>query len=110
MAGKVSNADRDIIASAFREAICEKAGIVPLLHQRKWWCLSEGLELVENEEAEPPNGVSVKLGDESVVYMAVRPRALGVARVLADLGAFKSGKSFGAALWAAGFGAVPGAR
>ena len=108
MAGKVSNTDRDIIAHAYRERICEKTGITPLIHQRKWWCLSEGLNLLENVQDD--NGVSVKLPDETIVHMGVEPRPLGVARVLGDLGAFKSGKSFGSALWASGFGAVPGAK
>lgn len=107
MAGKVPNDQRDTLASAFREAICAKANIVPLIHQRMWWCLSEGLEMTDEED---PNGVSVKLPDDRVVSMGVNPRPLGVARVLGDLGAFKSGKSFGAALWTAGFGAVPGAK
>lgn len=108
MAGKIPNADRDVIASAYREQVCEKLGVTPLLHQRKWWCLSEGLELLENVDDE--DGVSVRLSDDSVVHMGVEPRALGVARVIGDLGAFKSGKSFGTSLWAAGFGAVPGAK
>ena len=44
------------------------------------------------------------------VYAKVAPRPEGRARFLTDLGAFKIGKSYGAALWASGFAAVPGAR
>lgn len=109
MAGKIPNEDRDIIAHAYRERIVEKLETPPFLHQRRWWLATQGLELLENVEDEE-DGVSVRLPDNTIVHMGVGPRALGVARVVGDLGAFKSGKSYGAALWASGFGAAPGAK
>lgn len=105
MAGQVSNDDRDILITAFREAVCEKMGVAPFLHQRQVWCASDGLELTGAEDS---NGLSVRLEDGSITRAAYKSRPEGRARFLADLGAFKIGKSYGAALWASGFAAVPG--
>jgi hypothetical protein len=107
VAGKVPNDIRDQLVSLFREKVCEKMNITPFLHQRTVWAASEGLELTGIED---PNGQSVKDHSGAIVHIGTRPRVNGVARFLADLGAFKIGKSFGAALWASGFGAVPDAR
>jgi hypothetical protein len=81
--------------------------VAPFLHQRQVWAASDGLELTGEVD---PNGLSVRLEDGSTLRVGYRQRPAGRARFLADLGAFKIGKSYGAALWAAGFGAVPGAR
>lgn len=107
MAGRVPNSVRDELLSLFRERICERMGVVPLIHQRRWWCAADGLILIEQED---PDGLPVKLADGSKVSWATMPRPYGRSRVLADLGAFKSGKSFGTGMWAAGFGAIPDAR
>lgn len=93
--------------SAFRERVCERLGVAPFLHQRLVWAASDGLELTGDES---PDGLSVQLDRDHVVKVAVRPRPQGRARFLADLGAFKIGKSFGAALWASGFAIVPQAK
>lgn len=108
MAGRIPNDQRDLIAHGYRERIVEKLGTPPFLHQRKWWLATQGLELLENVQDD--DGVSVRLPDDSIVNMGYGPRELGPAHVIGDLGAFKSGKSYGAALWAAGFGAAPGAK
>ncbi len=107
MAGQISNADRDFLITAFRERICERLDVTPLVHQRKWWCATDGLILLESEAED---GLPTKLGDGSVVRRGFIEREHGRARVVADLGAFKTGKSFGSGLWISGFGAVPGAR
>jgi hypothetical protein len=107
--GRIPNEERDIIAHAYRERIVERLGTPPFLHQRKWWLATQGLELLENVE-DVENGVTVRLPDDSVVQMGYGPRDSGVAHVIGDLGAYKSGKSYGSALWASGFGAVPGAK
>lgn len=108
MAGKISNTQRDLILTAFRERICEKMGVAPLIHQRKWWCAADGLILIE--DFEDPQGVSVMLPDGSFVKWAVSQREGGRAKVIADLGAFKSGKSWSSGMWASGFAAIPGAK
>lgn len=107
MASLIDNDTRDAIITAFRERVCERLEVAPFLHQREVWSASDGLELTGEED---PNGLSVRLESGSVVRVGVQPRPQGRARFLADLGAFKIGKSYGAALWAAGFAAVPGAR
>ncbi len=87
--------------------MCDRLGVAPFLHQRQVWAASDGLELT-GEEAD--DGVSVRLESGDVIRAGWRIRPQGRARFLADLGAFKIGKSYGAALWASGFAAVPGAR
>jgi hypothetical protein len=106
MAGKIDIATRDEVISLFRERVCEQMGVAPFLHQRQVWAASDGLELTGDED---PNGLSVRLENGDCIRAAYRPRSAGRARFLADLGAFKIGKSYGAALWASGFAAVPGA-
>lgn len=107
MAGKVPNDIRDGLISLFRERVCETLGVAPFLHQRSVWAASDGLELTGDLDS---NGPSVRLEDGTITHVAVRPRPQGRARFLSDLGAFKIGKSFGAAIWAAGFAAVPGSK
>lgn len=108
MASKIPNQTRNSIVAAFRERICERLEVVPFVHQREWWAATEGLTLMRG--VKDPNGVTVQLPDKSVETWMVAPREGGHARFIADLGAFKVGKSYGQALFAAGFGAIPGAR
>jgi hypothetical protein len=111
MAGRIPNDLRDGAIAAFRAAVMARLGVTPFTHQREWMLASEGWEL--GEAASPGAGeptTTVQLPDQTVETRLVRPRAAGPARFIADLGAFKVGKSFGAALWLSGFGAVPGAR
>lgn len=93
--------------SGFRRAICERMEIVPFWHQAEWWSASDGFTLTD-EVTE--GGYPVRLPDGSVVCYRLLPRPHGRARVLADLGAFKTGKSFGGGIWAAAFAAIPQAR
>lgn len=106
MAGQLDNDTRDALVSAFRERVCQTLDVAPFLHQRQVWAASDGLELTGEED---PNGLSVRLESGDVAHAGYRQRPTGRARFLADLGAFKIGKSYGAALWASGFAAVPGA-
>lgn len=127
MAPLINNDTRDLIISSFRERVCETVGVAPFLHQRQVWAASDGYELTGDLTEDPSQGFSVTLEkDGPIVYAAYKPRVVkvgnpeliphwgevytGRARFLADFGAFKIGKSFGAALWASGFAAVPGAR
>lgn len=107
MASIIPNETRDDLISLFRERVCETMGVAPFLHQRQVWAASDGLELTGAED--PSGGLSVRLEDGSVIRAGYTGRKAGRARFLADLGAFKIGKSYGAALWASGFAAVPGA-
>lgn len=111
MAGRVDNNTRDMVMTAFRERVCDKVEVVPFVHQRKWWAAADGLELNDGVEAvEGQAGQLVRLPDDSVRSWVVTPRPDGRARFLSDLGSFKIGKSFGAALWATGFAPIPGAK
>lgn len=80
---------------------------MPFLHQAEWWAASDGLYLLPEED---PNGVEVRVTDEVVKRYKVVERPYGRAKVLADLGSFKIGKSFGSALWVSSFACVPNAR
>jgi hypothetical protein len=107
MASLVPNDTRDQLVTLFRERVCDRMEVAPFLHQRQVWCASDGLELTGEED---PSGVTVRLESGEIVRVGVQARPQGRARFLSDLGAFKIGKSYGAALWASGFAAVPGAR
>lgn len=107
MAAQIPNDLRDGLISAFREKVCERLEVAPFLHQRTVWAASDGLELTGEEDE---SGLPVRLESGAVIRVATRVRPAGKARFLADLGAFKIGKSFGAALWGSGFACVPGAK
>jgi hypothetical protein len=107
MAAQIPNDLRDALMSAFRERICERLQVAPFLHQRQVWAACDGLELTGLED---PAGLSVRLENGTITKVGARTRPLGRARFVADLGAFKIGKSYGAALWGSGFAAVPGAK
>lgn len=116
--------------TAFRWAVCEKLGFVPFLHQAEWWCATDGLivsphppregvgdavkVLVAKTDAVEGEPVletrTIKGQDYYVVRRQTLPRPGGRARVSADLGSFKIGKSVSAAIWGAGFAIVPNAR
>jgi len=121
MAGRIPNAQRDIALTEFREFAIQKwtgensvegVGWVPLVHQRKWWAETDGLTLLEGVKVErdSPGAASVRLADGTIEWWATQPREGGRARVIADLGAFKTGKSISAGFWAAGFAAIPDAK
>lgn len=114
MAGHVDNELRDELMTRFRWAVADKLGFVPFPHQAEWWLASDGLFLTD-QVVEPGEGVLVRLpGLEPKTFREewrrALPRPKGRARVIADLGSFKIGKSHAASIWAAGFAAVPNAR
>lgn len=108
MAGLVPNSLRDEMMTAFRDAICERLDVVPFLHQREVWAAGDGMMVIGL--GTPQNGVPILTEEKKIAYVETCPRPQGRARLLADLGSFKIGKSYGAALWGAGFAVVPGAR
>jgi hypothetical protein len=110
---KLPTALRDQIATEFRERLCQKLSLIPFLHQRAWWAAGDGQILLDEATAGPDRAFTttqVRLPDDAVVSRALLPRPYGRARVIVEMGGFKSGKSFGGALWLTGFAAVPGAR
>lgn len=120
---------RDQIITEFRKRICDKMHFTPFLHQAEWWAASDGQIVLPRPPDEDEELVDVLIlkGDAIrgepvydeliinkmpcvVVRRALSHREGGRARVLADLGSFKIGKSKGAGMWLASFAAVPNAR
>lgn len=115
-------AQRDALVADFRRRVAIANGVIPLVHQAEWRLASEGWTLHPHaprigERYEDvllplsscPKGALV-VGHQTirdipcvVVRRAITPRPGGAAKIVADLAAFKAGKSFYSALWAAGF-------
>lgn len=108
MPSKVPNDVRDDMMTKFREKVCERLDITPFEHQRRWWAATDGFDLLGPDAAGPK--VKVRLSDDTLAERTLAPRPKGRARVVAELAAYKAGKSFGAALWATGLAAVPGSK
>lgn len=98
---------RDGAVTAFRQRICSQIEIIPLRHQQKWFCAADGATLLD---LETDDGVAVTDEDNQTRRYGMVPRPEGRARVIADLGAYKCGKSFSTALFASSFACVPNAR
>jgi hypothetical protein len=101
---------RDRLMTDFRAYLCKKTNFIPFEHQAAWWATTDGYELTGLDAQPGDQAVAVRLPDGSTVSRLLRPRSRGRARVVAELGAYKSGKSAGAGIWAAAFAAVPNAR
>lgn len=109
MARRVDNDLRDQVLTAFRFEVCQKLDKIPFLHQAQWWAATDGL-IVTDTVVPAGDGIQVRLPDDSVEWRRALPRLAGRARVVADLGSFKIGKSWSSAIWASGFAAIPGRR
>lgn len=107
MAAKVDNDTRDQLMTLFRERVMERMEWAPFPHQRSWFAASDGLILQPG--IIDAGGQTVRLPDGSVERWRVVPRQ-SRARFIADLGAFKIGKSMSAGMWATGFAAIQDAR
>lgn len=122
----VRYARRDAIIAAFRRKIRSHLGITQLKHQAQWQLPSEGWELtplrpapgdfyadvVQTTDTVAPGALVVMRSwindiDCCTVRYKIIERPHGGAHVLADLAGYKGGKSFGSALWAAGFACIP---
>ena len=101
---------RDRLMTEFRAYLCKNTNFIPFEHQAAWWATTDGYELTGLDAQPGDQAVAVRLPDGSTASRQLRPRSRGRARVVAELGAYKSGKSAGAGIWAAAFAAVPNAR
>jgi hypothetical protein len=101
---------RDRLITAFRAFLCEKIDFIPFAHQATWWAATDGQILTETVPTATDQTQRVRLPDATVATQTLIPRPAGRAKVVAELGAYKSGKSAGAGIWAAAFAAVPDAR
>lgn len=122
-------AQRDALIANFRRQVYETVGLTLFPHQADWQLASEGWTLTD----EPPwpgdhfvhvlTPIAMLPPDHDLVQRRtvndipcavtrrkVIPRAGGAAHVLADLAAYKSGKSYSTAAWMTGFAIVPDAK
>ena len=107
----IPNARRDRLVAQFRRHVFATLKFAPFKHQAEWMLASEGLALTSRHaERRSRHHLDVRFRDKSVHRLQVLPRPGGVAKTLADLGAYKCGKSAGGAWWLSGFAAVPGGR
>ena len=102
---------RDRLMTEFRQFICENTNFTPFEHQADWWVTTDGYDLTDEvaDADDPAPSIKVCLPTGTMEQRKLVPRKMGRAKVVAELGAYKSGKSAGAGLWAAGFAAVPNA-
>ena len=120
-------ATRDRLVSSFRQKVYNRIGFVPFEHQAEWQLAEEGFSLVRGVvPAIGSPSVAVLVyesqlipGDRPVSTLLVNghrccvitrpivPRPMR-AKVIADLAAYKAGKSYGLGNWLAGFAIVPG--
>lgn len=102
---------RDRLVTEFRKFICRENEFVPFEHQAAWWVTTDGYELSEvrarKDETRPT--MDVRLPNGKIQPRVLLRRKGGRAKIVAELGAYKSGKSAGAGLWGAAFAAVPNA-
>ena len=93
---------RDRLMSEFRTFLCRQMGFIPFLHQAAWWATTDGYDLTdERVPAGTPHAVYARSPDGTCAWFAQTPRPQGRAKVVAELGAYKSGKSAWAGIWAA---------
>jgi len=102
---------RDRLITEFRRFLCDQIGFVPFEHQADWWVTTDGYALSQQVTAPDDTRPSIKicLPTGTIEHRLLVPRKHGRAKVVAELGAYKSGKSAGAGLWGAAFAAVPNA-
>lgn len=113
-----------------RQRVQTANGILPLRHQAEWQLASEGyvlqpyppteptdqfVDCIMTVETLPPGSavmryLTVNNVASAVVRRCITPRPDGNAHVIADLAAYKAGKSYWAALWASGFACLPNVR
>lgn len=81
---------RDRLVYAFRRHLATHLKVAPFRHQADWWLASAGYTLTGALAApEATLYQDIRLRDTSVVRMAVEKRPGGIAKVIADLGAYK---------------------
>lgn len=122
-------ARRTALVAAYRRRVLQANGLHWLAHQAEWVLASEGWSLLPYAPSPGDHYVDVVLPLAStppaalivdrlvvreipcaLVRRAVVPRSGGAAAIIADLAAFKAGKSFAAALWASGYAVLPDAN
>lgn len=123
-------AQRDALVTGFRAQVYAQAGLTLFPHQADWQLASEGwslhlhgpapgdryvelaVPLATLAPAEPHIVTRLTINDIAcaIVRRAITPRPGGAAHILADLAAYKAGKSYGTAAWLSGFAILPDAK
>lgn len=106
----MTNAERHTLVSQFRRAVYQRYDFTPFPHQAEWQLAGDGWTLTDLPASAGKPSIEVQLPDKSRVRRLVVPRVGGAARVLADLAAYKAGKSYSMGAHAAGYAAVPDAK
>lgn len=115
----MTNAERHTLVSRFRRAVYERYNFTPFAHQAEWQLAGDGWTLTDLPATAGAPSVFVLVPDPrhpSDPAKAKRerrlvvPRVGGAARVLADLAAYKAGKSYSMAAHATGYACVPDAK
>jgi hypothetical protein len=103
---------RDRLITEFRRFLCQQINFIPFEHQADWWVTTDGYTLtdtvVDPATTSTPY-ITCRLPNGMVEARKLATRPAGRAKVVAELGAYKSGKSAGAGMWGAAFAAVPNA-
>mgnify|MGYP003664773217 CR=1 FL=1 len=97
--------ERDALVYTFRRYMADKLGIALFEHQAEWILASDGYQLT-GKPAHPQattRFVNIRRADTTVERMGITERPGGKAKVLADLAAYKSGKSWSGAFYLAEF-------
>ena len=103
---------RDRLITEFRRFLCQQIGFIPFEHQADWWVTTDGYTLTDtvvDPATTPTPYITCRLPNGTVEARKLATRPAGRAKVVAELGAYKSGKSAGAGIWGAAFAAVPNA-
>lgn len=115
----MTNAERHTLVSKFRRAVYERFGFTPFVHQAEWQLAGDGWTLTDLPAVPGQPAVTVLVPDPKFpgdpakaqrTRKLVVPRIGGAARVLADLAAYKAGKSYSMGAHASGYAAVPDAK
>jgi hypothetical protein len=96
--------------TGFRQKVVTELGVIPFEHQANWWAHADGQILMPYGNVPGLPSTTVRLDDGTTAIRNLIPRPHGRAKVVAELAAYKAGKSYGAALWATGFAAIPHGR
>lgn len=122
--GKLDPASRDRVTTAFRHKTYEAIGFQWFAHQAEWQLAAEGWTLTPLTPNEGDHFTLVQIADETdtnfvkenrkqhtlQVPRLIVPRTAGSAHHLANLAAYKGGKSYGGAAFLTGFAILPQAH
>lgn len=114
---------RDRAVDAFRRHVWTSIGFVPFAHQADWSLAAHGWSLTDREPGDGDYYTSILVADPAdttypaegrsqhvlTALRALAPRPGGIAHHLANLAAFKGGKSYGGAAHLAGYAILPDA-